>query len=335
MVLKVVKFLTASVIAIVALSLFIYAYNYTGVHITNTTGATDYSWESNQLISNMTEGFSWIHMDSDGFNNSYNSDSDSIDILLMGSSHMEAMNVGETENLGYLLNETLPEMYTYNIGISGHSIYTCVQNMNDAREQYNPQKYVVLETATIELDEEIMQEVLEGKYGEIKSYDSGMLYLVQKYIPAVKNIYNDLSSWIDIDPVLSEQSQDTSSTEDSEGLTSSYITTLDNFLKKAAADAGTQLIIFYHPSHSIATDGTLLDDTDDDYKSAFENACLENGIIFVDLTEKFEELYENEHKLTHGFINTSIGSGHLNKYGHQIASEAIADVIRGIEYGIE
>lgn len=50
----------------------------------------------------MLEGMAWFRMDDNGFNNVDAEDGD-LDILLMGSSHMEAVQVDPTENTAYLL----------------------------------------------------------------------------------------------------------------------------------------------------------------------------------------------------------------------------------------
>ena len=86
------KIVMAGLVSLLVLTLVTYVYNFTGIHIKNPYGATDYKWESRQLKSNMTEGFSHFRMDDNGFNNT---EHDFIkkepDILLMGSSHMEAV----------------------------------------------------------------------------------------------------------------------------------------------------------------------------------------------------------------------------------------------------
>ena len=109
----VAKAAIAGILALVILSVINIPYFYTGIHIDNPSGATDYIWESGQIRTNMTEGYAWLTMDQYGFNNTdENAEKamqDGVDILLMGSSHMEAMEVAEDENLGYLLNERISD----------------------------------------------------------------------------------------------------------------------------------------------------------------------------------------------------------------------------------
>lgn len=65
------KVITAAIISVIILSAVNIIYNYTGIHVENTTGATDYVWESGQLKTTMREGFAWLKLDSNGYNNYY------------------------------------------------------------------------------------------------------------------------------------------------------------------------------------------------------------------------------------------------------------------------
>lgn len=103
---------------------------------------------------------------------------------------MEAGNVSGTKNVGYLLNQLLPEYYTYNIGISGHTIY--------AITYYNPSEWIVIETDRVMLDMDMMQLVSDDKLSKIEFYNSGVMYYLQKYVPATKYIYIQVSEWINI-----------------------------------------------------------------------------------------------------------------------------------------
>jgi hypothetical protein len=92
---KSIQLLLAGAVSLAILSIFTLLYNFSGIHIENPSGATDYKWQSGQRKATMTEGFSWLKMDDSGFNNVAFDDvgSEQPDILLMGSSHMEAVQV--------------------------------------------------------------------------------------------------------------------------------------------------------------------------------------------------------------------------------------------------
>ena len=46
------------------------------------------------------------------------------------------------------------------------------------------------------------------------------------------------------------------------------------------------------------------------------------------LTNEFQKLYEEEHVLAHIFSNAVAGEGHLNKYGHRVIAQTLAERIR-------
>lgn len=323
---NIVKVTVAGSVSLLLLSLFCLVYLNTGIHIRNETGATDYKWESRQRKASMTEGFAWLRMDEDGFNNSFPPQKD-VDILLMGSSHMEAVNVPDTQNTGYLLNELLPEFYTYNIGTSGHTIYACANNLSAAVEYYRPQGYTVIETDRIDLDIESMEKVLNGEYQQIKSYDTGLIYLLQKYVPVIKNIYKQMDDWWDSDSSTTKQDATEEGTE-ADSVTEEYSAVLDRFLAFIREGSDCKIIIVYQPPTVLNPDGSLQCTQDDNEIALFSQLCEENDIIFVDVTPMFEKLYEEQHILAHGFTNTAVGVGHLNAYGHGAVAEAVAQAIK-------
>lgn len=317
-----IKIVLAGIIAISVLSVFTIFYHYEGIHISNVGNGTDYKWEAKQLKSQMTEGFSWFFMDSNGFNNYKVVENP--DILLMGSSHMEGCEVKTTENTAFILNQNT-NLTVYNIGVSGHTIYRLVDNLNDALTSFKPKSYVVLETDTIKLDMDDMESVIDGKAQPIPSYDSGIIYYMQK-IPAVKLMYSQIRNWI------SNQS-DKSAKSSSEDL-EKYNQVINLFIGKIYNESmakGVTPIIFYQPPTKLNQDGTLNLQTDEKYLNAFKSACVDNNVIFIDLTEEFSLLYYNEHILAHGFGNTAVGVGHLNKFGHLAIASKLTEVINSLE----
>ena len=90
---------------------------------------------------------------------------------------------------------------------------------------------------------------------------------------------------------------------------------------------GVKLIILYHPSTQINADGSILFPDDEKDRMKYSNLCDEYGITFLDMTERFRLEYETKHILPHGFFNSSIGSGHLNKYGHEMIADELYRII--------
>ena len=327
-----IKIVISGCLSVLILSIINIPYFYTGIHITNKTGATDYAWESGQLRTNMTEGYAWLTMDRYGFNNTEENAEKAIqngvDILLMGSSHMEAVEVAQNQNLGYLLNENISGENTYNIGISGHDIYRVIDNISDAIKTYEPRDYVIIETYDIELEQEKMEEVIEGRAKKIPSYDSGIVYQLQK-IPAIKWIYKSLDEWASQSRNIFEKAT-TDFSNANEKIPDCYKETLNEFLRKivlACEETDCIPVIFYHQQAEIQTHGTIYLDTDERYLKKKKKVCDENDILFVDMTEDILKNYDKEHILPHGFINTYVGNGHMNAYGHRIVANKLLEVL--------
>lgn len=319
--------------SVLILSAFCMLYVYDGIHIETESGATDYNWESEQYKATMKEGFSWLTLDSYGYNNVYDY-SEKPDVLLIGSSQVEGLQVDKKENMGYLLNQKLDPMRVYNIGMSGHTIYRCVDNLENATNKYNPQKYVVLVIDEIDLNEDSMKAVIDGTATAIPSYDHGIMYTAQK-IPFVKTAYSQITEWISLDEkkadnnnISNEPTQ--SVINDQENV--QYNSTLSDFLDFTLKSINnSKLIIAFQPSQTINSDGSIKYSYEPSKLKCFSELCEQKGITFCDLTSDFQKLYQDQFVLAHGFSNTAVGVGHLNKYGHKAIADTVANVIMEME----
>lgn len=321
----IIKISGAGICAIIALSLFAFVYEYTGVHIKNESGATDSKSESYEWHTTMSEGFAWVRMNKDGFNNLFDL-KEKPDILLMGSSHMCAYQVSQNENMGAILNKQLDDMITYNIGYTGHNLYYCVDNLEAAVDEYQPEKYVIIETMDVDLDTDTMEQVILKERPRQISYTGGSYYM-EKYIPGAAAIWNHISTWKHTSALKAEESV---IDEEWEAVDEQYEAVLDGFLEMASdavKNTECRLIIFYHPNLRIAENGELIYETNEDKLQLFEEKCEEKGILFIDMTDDIEEMYATKHILPNGFSNTAVGAGHLNKYGHQLMADRICQVI--------
>jgi len=317
------KMILAGIITLIFLSIFGYAYYHTGLRIKSESGATDYHWEPKTLMSTMKEGFSWIKTDSNGYNNA--SIPAQVDILVMGSSHMEAAEVAQGENTAAQLNMMLPDMNVYNIGISGHTIYRCVDNISSAIESFKPTSYIVIETNRIRLDANEMEAVISGHAVRESASAGGRVMSILQRIPAFKPLYSQFDAWRAQDrKPMAVQSVVSSEGDD-------YYTTLEAFLRivgEAAETDGIKAIIFYDPPQEFDKDGNLDYFHTDEDVTLFRKACEQNNIVFIDMTDTFAAAYQADHTLAHGFANTGVGIGHLNRDGHRMIAEALVAEIR-------
>jgi hypothetical protein len=334
-----IKIILAGLTAVAILNLIALGYSYVGVAVKDATEATDVKWRSGQIVSNLTEGLAYFRMDGNGYNNAYPSEDSAkdqtIDILLMGSSHMQANQVAADKNVCYLLNEQMPDWYTYNIGMNGHTLPICLDNLEAALEEYAPQKYVIIETMSVDMDTDEMTEVLDGTRDKIQAYTGGSYYL-ETYMPGLGAIWRQVSIWKrqsvtgdDSETAGENDALDETSNTSDETLTQNEMV-LSELLTQSVATAeaySCELVILYHPTLTMQKDGSVLPDTDEAAREKFADACEQSGVLFIDMTDCFLQHYEEEHILPNGFCNTSVGTGHLNEYGHAWIADQIVKTL--------
>lgn len=327
------KFLLAGVLAFIVLTAFSYLYYNIPVHYEAADGATDYKWEPKVFYSRGTEGFAWGRTNNDGYANmfDYNEETE-IDVLIMGSSHMEAFQVGMNESTAGRLSEMLADDTVYNIGVSGHTFLNCIGNLEAAIKKYQPEKYVIIETQRISFSDDELMQAVNGTIAELPSHATGLVGLLQKN-PYMRLVYKQAR------PLLTRVAQDDETSEniDSALTEKSYTKNNEQLLNKvlqkinkSVKNGGAQLIIVFHPGTKIEADGTLLL-TGDENSQRFQELCESNGIIFLDMGSEFMAEYTENHVLPYGFSNSSVGKGHLNKYGHAMVADELYKLISEVE----
>lgn len=337
------KAVIAGAIAIGVLSVFCLFYYSHGIRKTSTTGATDYTWE-NKWWSLGYEGYAWGSIDDDGYNNPNILSKGEIDILLMGSSHMNANNVSSGYSTGYLLGSLMKESelkYTvYNIGMEGHDFFICSDNLDEALDTYAPNKYVIMETRFSRLPIDSMEEVLNGTRERTPAFDSGLIYYLQK-VPYFRLLHrqirdiglmNDTNLLVNSNTEIKEEILKTDSIDELED--NLYEKILDKYMAKLSDEAnrkGVTLITFYMPDISIHADGSISTEGTKEDLQLLSKSCNSHNIVFVDLSDVFLQHYEETYELPFGFSNTAIGTGHLNRIGHKLVSDKLFETILKIE----
>ncbi len=330
-IIHIVKILIAGFFALVLLTLFCLIYKNDPVHYPDPDGATDYRWTPNYFRSQATEGFSWGKTNNEGYYNfkDYNTN-DHIDILIMGSSQMEASNVRPEESTAALLEKKLGNCLVYNIGVSGHYLPICACNLEKALQKYNPSSYVVIETGTLSFSEEELQLAIEGKIPEISSKNDGIIGFLQKnqFLRLIYHQYQSVNGNEQNDDVSRENiiAPEKSMNQEENNLLTELLTNMNNKIIKNNA----RMIVLYHPSTSLNIDGSLNIGGNLEEISEFKQICEENNILFLDMSKRFADEYEANYILPYGFANTSVGSGHLNSYGHAMIADELYRMIREV-----
>lgn len=326
------KTVVAGIIAFVILTLFCFVYFNVPVHSANRDGSTDYKWEANAFYSRATEGFAWGKTNNEGFSNLFDYDGDrKIDVLIMGSSHMEAFQVGMEQSAASRLNALLEQETVYNIGVSGHDFLTCAGNLSAALKTYQPTKYVVIETGSVSFSEEALALAISGETPEIPSNEGGIIDLLQKN-PYLRLLYHQMQNHANLQAEDIEEAEDPKAFAESDSAANEeLLADLLHSMSVSAEEYGARLIIVYHPGISIASDGALDLLIDQNAIARFERLCDADGILFLDMGARFKVEYESSYILPYGFSNTPVGSGHLNQYGHAMMAEELYALISGDE----
>ena len=316
------RFILSSIIAFIILTLFCVFY-YNVPQNKPLDGTTDYKWKSNTFYSRATEGFALGKTNNDGYVNDYDfNDKTDIDVLIVGSSQMEALEVNMNETTSSLLNKKLKNQNVYNIGISGHYFLNCVSNLESAIKKYNPKKYLIIETSSLTFDDESLIKTINNELEEIPFKANGILGILQQN-QFIRLAYKQLRSFIDKKSINDEE--DILNINNSSNYNAELLNKL--FIKIRNISSKTNIIILYHPSTTIADNGKLILSSESENVEEFKKLCNQNGIDFLDMSDRFKQEYENNYLLPYGFSNTTIGTGHLNKYGHQMIADELFKII--------
>lgn len=308
---KLCKILISGILSITILSAVCLAYSYNMLGIPTPTGASGYSCVPGSLKSKMDEGFGWNVMDANGYNNE--TAYDKVDVLIMGGSHIEALQMSRSCSVTYKLDQLLPEYYVYNVGTSGHLTEMCANYLENACEYFSPE-YVIMDLNSLKLDESTMNSVVAGTYPEpeLLSQKSTIARIVRDYIPVFGKLILQLQTW-NSPKKQTDQKDDISWQDDT-----AYMDTLERFFKyigDVAKEHDTQLILLYHPAtYEVDDKGELVFEDETEEFNIFSDICKANDIVLVSSKDENIKMYQEKHVVPNGFSNTRLGSGHLNKY---------------------
>ena len=333
---SVLKTILAGVTALAILCLLMYGYYYVPLRENNKYHNTDYVWNANTPWIDLTEGVSFGVTDANGFNNAKVIENP--DILFLGSSHLQSMNVMQSENMTFLLNDKFDGKYhAYNMGISGHTFYKVVQYLQDSLNIYSQTpKYVIIETGSVILTKDDVENALSGEIAKTNVIDSGLVAAMYK-IPYLRQFYHQLDKGM-LEMLLPKDSETASEQTSANSIQSTFIVSVDEepyemmfeYLQKVENDYGTEIIIIYHPFETLLTDGNV-DFPADEYAETFVDYAQKYDIGFINMTEDFEKMYYEEHHVPHGFCTGELGVGHLNKFGHAAIAQRLYQYLCELE----
>ena len=321
------KALLAGAAAFVLLCLFCALWYKVPVHYTNPDGATEYKYEPNTFYSRGVEGFAMGRTNGDGYPELLDyAPGDQVDVLLLGSSHLEGYSVPPEKNAAAVLGRLFDgEKAVYSIAMAGHTFPYCAKHLEKALEVYRPQ-IAVIELASLSYDPAAMDAVTDGTLPDIPSHAGGFVTLLQK-LPFLRHMYNKyFNRGNDVVKAAAVMETEVSGAD--------FDASLARLLEKLGEVSrahGVKTILVHVPTVVPDAEGRAVLEVKPGERESFQRLSEENGLVFLDLTERFVSALEDDHELLFGFANTAPGHGHINSRGHELFAEAVYDCIENGE----
>ena len=327
----------AAFISIVILSLFSLVYYNPPMATVQPDLVTNSKFVPNTKWSYMTEGFGYGFVNDQGYNNAYYEDCSDPDVVFIGSSHLEAIQVPEDANCVYLLNEKFDkddlfnnDFKCLNLGISGHFFEVSASNFEYVVNTYKDAKYIVIEASNIEFSSSKLDDIINCKFHHPLN-ERGFLYNTLQKVPYLRLIYKKINEINQADnSIVNSEASQLSEDNDINIYSDKMHVILERILNLSEAN-GIEPIILMHERFFVDTDGNIVMRNDPAYKSAFKKCCKKVGIKVVDVSPAMIDHYKKTSAFSYGFSNSVPGKGHLNKIGHKIIADVLYDRINEME----
>lgn len=326
------KICLSGILAFLALTLFCMVYYHLPARLEDPDGVTDFRWAGHAFYSRGTEGFAAGRTNNEGYiNESDYLPGDPVDVLVIGSSHMEALQVPEKESTAAILRKRLPDLAVYNVGLSNHDFLTCMRHLPAALNKYHPARFTIIETVNLIFPDYEFESIL--RRNETGGTERSRVYeLVQKN-HYLRLLYSQLESYRKSQAGAQGDNADNIS-DSPDAAPKNSAEAVGRFLSQLhdlAQAAGTKIIIAYHPKASINADGSLQVWSDVSTMRQFDELCHQHGIGFLDLSDRIQTEYQQRNVLPYGFINSAVGSGHFNAEGHRMFADELLRIMEEME----
>ena len=341
---KTVKFLykciIAGVVSTVLLSLLSLIYYNPPIATQQADLITNFKYKENSKWSFMLEGFGYGMTDELGYNNAYYKDCSQPDIIFMGSSHLEALQVPQDANCVYLLNEKFDkdtlsynDFKCLNLGVSGHALEVSLSNFEYVIDKYKDAKYIVIETSNVEFSPTMLDEIAEGKFHDPEE-KKGFIHKTAQKIPYIRLLYKKINEATLSNNVADENAGNgiLQLNDDSDiGIYIDKMKVILNKIAKLSSENNIKPVVLIHQRFWEDSDGNIITANKEAYINAFKKCCENNGIKVIDVTKPMIDCYKTNFNFSYGFSNTAPGEGHLNKTGHRIIAEEVYQSINEME----
>ena len=288
------------------------------------------------LLVHGTEGYSISKIDSRGYVNLDKPLADSY-VLMMGSSHTQGKEVPEDKRYSALVSEQIANdglLHAYDIACDGNTLATQIKYFDAAVKAFPNAEVITIEISDTDCSIEALEDALDqikydpmdsaARFSEL-SLSSRLKNIIKVYMPLATKIKRDMEAAQEAAKKNDEADDNEEAIIDSEG----YLITFNKALGLIRSECDNPIVIVYHPDIIINSDATISLEYCETWE-LFKKACENNNVDVIDSGEDFLLHYEKNGEMPYGFLNTRLGSGHLNRVGHKIIADEIVEYLGGL-----
>lgn len=320
----------AVIIGFFVVNLICFAYDRQPGWMDTPYGVTDAVREPYGVLIHGTEGYGISRMDKNGFTNPNKELADSY-VLMMGASHTQGKEMRDDKKYSVLVSDYLSAgdgfLHTYNIACDGSYLPSQIRHFEAAMKAYQDAEAVTIEIHSTDYSVGELRESMNQV--EYNPEDSALAFdklsrkdrlelLVSDIVPLIAKIKKNIETL--------KKAKNPSSSYRVETL--EYEKVINEALFLIRSETDKPIVFVYHPQLKINNDGSM-SIKDSTTFGIFKQACLNNQIDVLDMGDDFINYYNEYKKVPYGFMNTSLGAGHLNEVGHKIIADAIIEYLEG------
>ena len=333
---QIVQWMVAGVLAVMICNVLLCFYHRPAGWIERADSATNAIWRPDSTLIMGTEGRGVYHVDKDGYLNADLPRQEEY-CLVLGASYTQGKEVRFGERYTDLLNDMLAEsdeeLAVYNCSQDAKFLPGIINDFYAVTQEFPDAGTIVIETGNTDFtSRELLAACEQHGYdaNQRGSVIAGNMSKTQKLKMLVKEglpLYTILKSQLAAMKGVNATARDAENERVADSMKEE---SLNAALALIRSQFAGKLVIIYHPTVSLAEDGTLEIDVQET-TPMFRTVCEANNILFVDVSEAFLEAYENEYAVPYGFSNTTMGTGHLSADGHRVIAEELYQALKEVQ----
>ena len=322
------QMLAAFVSAMLVANGLCYFYFNPGSVITNYDGYTVHKYRPSELTFYGAEGYCIKKTDRYGFYNSGDVTPNNANVVCIGSSQTEALQVSEDKNyVEKLMQLGSANLSIYNLGISGQFMNKSLSRLPRIPKYFPMVQAIVLETPNLPSvqDWQDMKKSLDTGEVVIEDQDwkdSNIVLKTIRKIPLLRLLRKQCLA-------LNKKTEEKKKEKQKDINVNEYQFWANETLSALRNRMGNMKIVFVCLPHTkLQKTGDMVLQDEEDQIMIMKKACVANNIKYVDMWPAFHQAYENERIVPYGHVNGHAASGHLNAHGHRIIAETLYDVFK-------